>query len=432
MTTPIDRRRMRRFEQQFEAVRAAFLDDRDGPGIEVACHTDADGFPDFYHQDDAILVHDDHVEHARRRLRAEPDDRRQDRAGNGHTLVRLREQRAAEAVRLMRDEGGPGAARFNHILSVASRGGGNLCPADEPTVPADVTPTPRVGQGDGAGEGVRVRVIDTGLVEDAATAHPWLAGVITGPDRAGRWDESTAYRGHGTFIAGVVRCMAPQAEVVVKGVFTRAGATWETDLVRKLDEALAESPDIISLSAGTRSRQDVSTLGLDVFVEERLSRLKGVVLVAAAGNDGDRGPFFPAAMPEVVSVGALAANRRARASFSNHGGWVDVYAPGEHLVNAYLTGNFTCEEPPNTGQVRTFAGMCRWSGTSFSTPLVSGLIAARMSVTGENGRQAADALLRYARRHAIPGVGAVLLPGDACASVHRRKPRGCLFGLAGL
>ena len=314
---------------------------------------------------------------------------------------------------------GTGIATPDHVLTVAP---GGPCPATEPQeVYYETEPYPSV-RTDNSGAGIRVYVADTGLLKDAEAGHPWLKGVQRAPNPDGTeqaWDPAgidldgvttiPPYAGHGTFVAGVIRCLAPHADVMVSNIFQVAGSVLESDLVAELDRALAWGADVFNLSITAATRLNLSMLSFDNF-RRRLQQYKGAVCIVAAGNDGSPVPVYPAAYPEMISVGALGADWRGRARFSNYGGWVDVYAPGRDLVNAYATGPYECHEYPYKGQIRNFYGMARWSGTSFSTPVVTGLVAARMSRTGETGQEAAAALLAEARANAVPGVGAILLP----------------------
>ena len=324
---------------------------------------------------------------------------------------------------------GAGVATLDHAFIIT---GDLACPATEPepviTPAAAADPVvvrdalwPSVGD-PSAGRDVGVSVVDTGLLSGASAWAPWIEGVR--PDTSADIEDpdqikinameheivgfADPYAGHGTFVSGVIRCIAPASDIVVERILGVAGFARESRLTQQIHDALARSPDIISMSAGCYTRKNVPSLAFQTLWEERLSQVGGVVLVAAAGNQSATTPFWPAAFPWCVGVGSMARDGQRRSWFSNHGAWVDVYAPGEEIVNAYAHMKY---KTIVDGDVRdTSAGIVKWSGTSFSTPIVTGLIAARMSRTGENARQAADALLAAARSQFRPGIGPRLFP----------------------
>jgi subtilisin family serine protease len=273
-----------------------------------------------------------------------------------------------------------------------------------------------------AGHGVHISVVDTGLLRGVEGWAPWLAGVaahteadIDDPDALdvrtglpGSDGFADPYAGHGSFIAGVIRCVAPAADVVVERMLGKSGFVAETDMVTQIQQGLSRSPDIISVSAGGHTRGDVPPVALQALWEHRISQQGGVVIVAAAGNNGSSRPFWPAAFEWCIGVGSMSRDCQRRSWFSNTGSWVDVYAPGEDLVNAYARRAYKSFAD---GQIRdTSAGIVKWSGTSFAAPVVAALIAARMSRTGKNARTASADVLRAARAQFRPDIGPRLIP----------------------
>jgi hypothetical protein len=310
----------------------------------------------------------------------------------------------------------PGAVMPEHVIHVSPT---SPCPATEP-VPASGPPVPAATANWVAGAGVKIVVVDTGRRRDVEADHAWM-GFITGDVETAA--SSGHYRGHGSFVAGVVRTMAPSAVIDVNALHFVAGAIVESDLAVQLVEALTQdAPQIISMSAGTTTRNGYPLITLAVACE-RLAQAE-VLLVAAAGNDGNTEEFYPAYFsvghpaagvapnPFVVSVGAITADETL-AVYSNHD-WPSVYARGSQVVNGYPRGQYDYQEAPMAGRHAHFDdGMASWDGTSFATPLVAGLIAAHMSRRQENAQAAWEHLRVKSVAQNGNLVGPVLRPGDA-------------------
>jgi subtilisin family serine protease len=144
-----------------------------------------------------------------------------------------------------------------------------------------------------------------------------------------------------------------------------------------------------------------------------------IVVVAAAGNHGDAGetpsredavpaeengrprltaadrrrPSWPAALDDVVAVGA-ADDQGVRASFTPQGvPWIDVVTHGVRVASTYLDGEVDVAITPGSADVRRFEGCAEWSGTSFAAALVSGAIAARTKPGSVSARRAWQQIL---------------------------------------
>ena len=209
------------------------------------------------------------------------------------------------------------------------------------------------------GRGVVVAVLDTGIDPD----HPEFEEKVVAQQNFVSWDESNVPGdgdGHGTHVAGIVAA-ATNNDVGVAGVCPGCELLVGEVLNDEGDGSLADVLDGIFWAVDVN---EAKVINLSLSSPQGASALQnaveyawneGSVIVAAAGNKGRNVKEYPAAYSNAIAVGATNRNGN-RASFSNHGAWLDVSAPGAAILSTDLSG-----------------GYAFMSGTSMAAPHVSGL-----------------------------------------------------------
>jgi membrane-anchored mycosin MYCP len=239
-----------------------------------------------------------------------------------------------------------------------------------------------------AGRDVRVGVLDTRV-----TDHEFLVGRYTADSdsivKPAPGDVLPLRAGHATFVSSLVLAQAPGATLEVRGVLDDNGHATSWNTVRQMMAFADSGVDILNLSLGCRTEDGRPPLLMSRAVALLSQRM---VLVAAAGNhnqsDFPTAPTWPAALPDVVAVGARDADD-TMAAFSPRLPWIACTAPGRGVTGAYLTATVTLLD--DTTQY--FTGYARWSGTSFATAIASGTIAANTVPGHVSAREALAAVL---------------------------------------
>ncbi|GAQ56190.1 S8 family peptidase [Streptomyces acidiscabies] len=242
---------------------------------------------------------------------------------------------------------------------------------------------------DSAGSGVTAYVIDTGV----RITHAQISGRATyGYDAVDGDTTAADGNGHGTHvattIAGSTYGVAKKAKIVAVRVLDNSGSGTTAGVIAGVDWVTANhsGPSVANLSLGGGA-----SASLDTAVRNSIA--SGVTYAIAAGNSNvDASSSSPARVTEAITVGAT-TNTDARASYSNYGSVLDIFAPGSSIT----AGWYTSDTATNT-----------ISGTSMATPHVAGAAAVYLAGhTSATPTQVATALVSGSTTNVVtsPGSG---------------------------
>ena len=173
-------------------------------------------------------------------------------------------------------------------------------------------------------------------------------------------DTANPAHGHGTFCAGLLAALAPNAMIMPLRAFDDNGNADAFTISRAIRYAAENGANVINMSFGMTTTSHAVESAIKFAVN------RGVIVVASAGNNNSIAPQFPASVKDVLGIAATDLNDK-KASFSNFGPDIFVDAPGVNIISAY------------PGDYYAIA-----SGTSFSAPFVSAEAALLLSESRRN------------------------------------------------
>ncbi|KAI1209777.1 subtilisin-like protein [Annulohypoxylon truncatum] len=215
---------------------------------------------------------------------------------------------------------------------------------------------------DSAGEGITAYIVDTGIM----VTHEDFQGRATMGFNAVEEEEATDLNGHGSHVSGTIGGatfgVAKNVQLVGVKVLDANGGGTNADVIDGLNFVASNATkgkSVMNMSLGGPKSQAVNDA-----IERLFSN--GVVPVVAAGNEAqDAANVSPASSPNAITVGAIDQTNDRRASFSNFGSIVDVFAPGVNVESVGIANNTASEI---------------LSGTSMASPHIAGLAAYLMAL----------------------------------------------------